>query len=192
MKIILASASERRKELLGRIVSDFEIIVSDFDENTIAYNSDCSSYVEELAKGKCMRVVSNLKDTDSIVIACDTVVLLDGKVLGKPKNAEEAFSMLKGLSGKSHHVYSGLCVYNKVDNSMITKHVCTEVKFSSLSDKLIEKYIGTGEPFDKAGAYGIQGYGGIFVEKINGCYYNVVGLPVNSLYFILKEMGVNL
>lgn len=192
MRIILASASERRKELLNRILSDFEVIVSQFDEDLVPYDGNTSSYVEKLAKGKCMNVAHSTEEYDTVIIACDTVVSLKDKVLGKPKNKEEAFQMLRELSGNVHHVYSGLCVYNNKNNSIITKSVCTEVKFSSLSDELIEKYIESEEPFDKAGAYGIQGFAGIFVEEINGCYYNVVGLPINTLYFVLKEMGVNL
>ncbi|MBU5483574.1 Maf-like protein [Clostridium sp. MSJ-11] len=192
MRIILASASERRKELLKRILGDFEVIVSQFDEDQVRFNGDCGNYVIELAKGKGMDVVSNIKDNNSLIIACDTVVFFNGKVLGKPKSEEEAFSMLKELSGNVHHVYSGIFIYNKETNSIMTDYICTEVKFSNLSDELIKKYIESKEPFDKAGAYGIQGYGGIFVERINGCYYNVVGLPLNSLYKMLKEMGVNL
>lgn len=192
MRIILASASERRRELLKRILCDFEVIVSQFDEDNIGFNGDCGNYVIELAKGKGMNVASNIEDKNSLIIACDTVVFFNGKVLGKPKNEKEAFSMLKELSGNVHLVYSGIFIYNKENNSMMTDYVCTEVKFSNLSDELIEKYIESKEPFDKAGAYGIQGYGGIFVERINGCYYNVVGLPLNSLYKMLKEMGVNL
>ncbi|MEW9096647.1 MAG: Maf-like protein [Clostridiaceae bacterium] len=192
MRIILASASERRKELLKRILCDFEVIVSQFDEDQVAFNGDCGNYVIELAKGKGMDVASNIKDKNSLIIACDTVVFFNGKVLGKPKSEEEAFSMLKELSGNVHFVYSGIFIYNKENNSIMTDYICTEVKFSNLSDEVIKKYIESKEPFDKAGAYGIQGYGGIFVEKINGCYYNVVGLPLNSLYKMLKEMGVNL
>ncbi|WP_315116943.1 Maf-like protein [uncultured Clostridium sp.] len=192
MRIILASASERRRELLKRILCDFEVIVSQFDEDNIGFDGDCGNYVIELAKGKGMNVASNIEDKNSLIIACDTVVFFNGKVLGKPKNQKEAFSMLKELSGNVHLVYSGIFIYNKENNSIMTDYVCTEVKFSNLSDDLIEKYIESKEPFDKAGAYGIQGYGGVFVERINGCYYNVVGLPLNSLYKMLKEMGVNL
>ena len=117
---------------------------------------------------------------------------MEDKVLGKPADKEEAFNMLKLLSGKIHQVYSGLAVYNTLTKELITDYVCTEVKFSTIPDEVITSYIETGEPMDKAGAYGIQGYGGIFVEKIHGCYYNVVGLPLNKLYNMLGKMGVNL
>lgn len=192
MNIILASASERRKELLKRIVDKFQIVVSDFDENKIKFQGDCGSYVVELAKGKALNVASTLNAQENMIIASDTVVFLDNKVLGKPKNEQEAYNMLKSLSGKIHQVYSGIAIYNTITKEIVTDYVCTEVKFSNISDETILKYIESGEPMDKAGAYGIQGYGGIFVEKINGCYYNVVGLPLNKLYFLLKEMGVNL
>ncbi|WP_027624985.1 Maf-like protein [Clostridium lundense] len=192
MNIILASASERRKELLKRIVDNFQIVVSNFDENKIEFQGDCGSYVVDLAKGKALNVASNLNTHEDIIIASDTVVFLDNKVLGKPKDKSEAFDMLKSLSGKIHQVYSGIAIYNTYNKKIITEYVCTEVKFSNIPDDLILKYIESGEPMDKAGAYGIQGYGGIFVEKINGCYYNVVGLPLNKLYFLLKEMGVDL
>lgn len=192
MNIILASASERRKELLQRIVSDFQIIVSDFDETKIKFNGDCSSYVVDLAKSKALSAAAKLNKNEVIVIASDTVVFLDNKVLGKPTDKEKAFDMLKLLSGRVHQVYSGIAIYNTLTGKMVTDYACTEVKFSDIPDDVILKYIETGEPMDKAGAYGIQGYGGIFVEKIHGCYYNVVGLPLNKLYFLLKEMGVNL
>lgn len=192
MNIILASASERRKELLKRIVDDFQIVVSNFDENKIEFEGDCGSYVVELAKGKALNVVATLDKQEDIIIASDTVVFLDNKVLGKPRDKQEAFNMLKSLSGKTHQVYSGIAIYNTIKEEIITDYVCTEVKFSNIPDDIILKYIESGEPMDKAGAYGIQGYGGVFVEKINGCYYNVVGLPLNKLYFLLKEMGVNL
>ncbi|KAJ53797.1 septum formation protein [Clostridium tetanomorphum] len=196
MNIILASASERRKELLKRIVEDFSIIVSDFNENEVLFNGHCGFYVMDLAKGKALEVVRKLKESgnkdESIVIASDTIVFFNNKVLGKPVNKEDAFNMLKSLSGKIHQVYTGISVYNTIDGNLVKDYVCTDVKFSEIPDETIRKYIESGEPMDKAGAYGIQGYGGIFVEKINGCYYNVVGLPLNKLYSILKGMGVNL
>jgi septum formation protein len=189
--LILASASERRHELLKRLTDKFSIIVSDFDEESVIFKGDCEEYVKEIAKGKAIDV-SNGLHRDAVVIGCDTVVLLNNKVLGKPKNGEEAYKMLKSLSGNIHQVYSGLAVYDTLSNKSIEVSVKTDVKFSILTDKEIEKYIDSGEPMDKAGAYGIQGLGGIFVEEIHGCYYNVVGLPINKLNSVLREMGVNL
>ncbi|SHE66239.1 Maf-like protein [Clostridium fallax] len=188
MKKILASASERRKELLSRIISDYKIIVSDFDEDKVVFQGDVSRYVEEIAYWKGKTVAEKFNLNDSIVISADTVVTFQGEILGKPKNEEEAFFMLKRLSGNCHKVYSGISLINTSTGKIINDSVCTEVKFSNLSDEDIKKYINTKEPMDKAGAYGIQGYGGVFVEEIKGCYYNVVGLPLNRLKRLLKEI----
>lgn len=191
MKVILASASERRQELLKRIIDDFEIIVSDFDESTVKFNGDFSVYVQELAKGKAESVANNIKE-DAMVIGCDTIVAFNGKVLGKPKDETQAFNMLKALSGNVHSVYSGIAVLDTKSSNISTESVCTNVKFSTITNEKINKYISTKEPMDKAGAYGIQGLGGVFVEEINGDYYNVVGLPLNRLYKMFGDMGVNL
>ncbi|MFL0247467.1 Maf-like protein [Candidatus Clostridium stratigraminis] len=191
MSIILASASERRKELLKRIIPDFKVIASDFNEDSVTFNGDCIKYVENLSLGKAQDVASKT-DAANIIIGCDTIVYHNKKVLGKPKNEEEAYKMLTSLSGNSHYVYSGISIINTKTNNIVQDCVCTEVYFSKLSESQIQGYIKSGEPMDKAGSYGIQGYGGIFVEKINGCYYNVVGLPINKLYSLLGDMGVNL
>lgn len=191
MKIVLASASERRQELMKRITDEFYIIVSNFDEEQVDFSGNCSEYVLTLAEGKAKCVAENLS-YDALVIGCDTVVFFNGKVLEKPKNKKEAFDMLKSLSGNTHQVYSGLTVINMANNKIHKEYVVTDVTFSPLTDNDIEQYIATGEPMDKAGAYGIQGKGGIFVERINGCFYNVVGLPLNKLKTVIEEMGVNL
>lgn len=188
MEIILASASERRKELLKRIVSDYEVITSNFDESEIKFHGNAEEYVMKLAEGKALAVARNFPKSNKIVIGCDTAVFFEEKVLGKPQNKQDAFEMLSMLSGNIHKVYSGLAVVDISKNIVKKEYVCTEVKFSKLSDDQILNYIKTGEPMDKAGAYGIQGYGGIFVEKINGCYYNVVGLPINKLYQMLNDL----
>jgi len=187
VKYILASASARRQELLRRIVKDFDIIVSDFDETGILFNGDIEKYVIDLASGKALKVKEKIKE-DAIIISGDTVVALENNILGKPKDADDAFNMLKLLSGKVHRVYSGLVVYNTSNNKFEKESLCTEVKFSDLTDEEIISYIKTGEPLDKAGAYGIQGYGGVFVEKINGCFYNVVGMPLNLLNKMLNKV----
>ncbi|MFU7517014.1 Maf-like protein [Clostridium sp. HCS.1] len=185
MKYVLASASERRQELLHRIIRDFEIKVSDFDEDTILFNGNVEEYVINLAKGKAISTKESLHD-NAIIIAGDTIVVLNGKILGKPKNEEDAYRMLRELSGKTHRVYSGIVVINMYNNKIEESAIYTEVKMGDLTDKEILEYIKTGEPLDKAGAYGIQGYGGIFVEEIKGCFYNVVGLPLNLLNKMLK------
>lgn len=187
MHYILASASSRRQELLTKIVENFEIVVSNFDEDSIQFNGDVENYVKTLAEGKAQNVAS-LSNEGSIIIAADTVVVIEGKILGKPKNEDDAYNMLKLLSSKVHRVYSGIAVINTANNIMKSEAVFTEVKFSELTHEDIIDYINSKEPLDKAGAYGIQGLGALFVEKINGCYYNVVGLPLNKLNKIIKEV----
>ncbi len=191
MNIILASASERRAELLKKITNNFKIKKSDFEEDDIPFSGSCGDYVMALARGKAMDICSSVKKPAAI-IGCDTVVYFNDKVLGKPKDSAEAFQMLSDLSGNIHEVYTGVAVINTETQEISTEYCCTQVKFSKLSEEEINNYIETGEPFDKAGAYGIQGAASIFVKEIKGCYYNVVGLPVNKLYYMLREMGVNL
>lgn len=188
MKYILASASARREELLHRIIDDFEIKVSDFNEDSISFDGyNIPEYVIKLAQGKVFNVEKTTNDK-AIIIGADTIVTLDNKILGKPKDEKDAFYMLRLLSGKTHRVYSAVVVLN-TDNSKIEKEcIYTEVKFSELTDEDIKKYIKTKEPLDKAGSYGIQGVGGVFVEGINGCYYNVVGLPLNVLNKMIKSV----
>lgn len=187
MHYILASASPRRQELLTKIIEDFEVVVSDFDEDSVEFKGDVEDYVKTLARGKAQSVASQA-NKDSIIIAADTIVVIDGKILGKPKNENDAYNMLKLLSNKVHRVYSGIAVINTANDVMKNESIFTEVKFSELTHEDIINYINSKEPLDKAGAYGIQGLGALFVEKINGCYYNVVGLPLNLLNKIMKEV----
>lgn len=187
MKVILASASARRQELLLRLVDDFDIVVSDFDESTVPFEGDIDKYVKNVALGKAIDIRDKIKE-DSIIISADTIVTQDNKILGKPKDEQDAFKMLKSLQGKSHFVYSGVVVINTKTNMTIQESLGTKVTFSNMSDEEILEYIATKEPLDKAGAYGIQGKGGIFVEQIEGCYYNVVGLPLNKLKSMLDKI----
>lgn len=191
MKVILASKSPRRVEILEKIVKEFEVIQSNFDENTIDFKGDIEKYVKDLSRNKAIEVSKRLNEP-SIVIAADTVVFQDGKVLEKPKNEEDAFSMLSSLSGNTHKVYSGICLINTYDDTVVTDCDCTEVRFSELNPRQIRNYINSGEPMDKAGAYGIQGLGGAFVEGIKGCYYNVMGLPLNKLYKALENYDITI
>lgn len=191
MKVILASKSPRRVEILEKIVKEFEVVQSNFDENTIDFKGDIEKYVKDLSRNKAIEVSKRLNEP-SIVIAADTVVFKDGKVLEKPKNEEDAFSMLSSLSGNTHKVYSGICLINTYDDTVVTDYDCTEVRFSELNTRQIRNYINSGEPMDKAGAYGIQGLGGAFVEGINGCYYNVMGLPLNKLYKALENYNITI
>ncbi|ELC8359875.1 Maf-like protein [Clostridium perfringens] len=191
MKVILASKSPRRVEILEKIVKEFKVVQSNFDENTIDFKGDIEKYVKDLSKNKAIEVSKRLNEP-SIVIAADTVVFQDGKVLEKPKNEEDAFSMLSSLSGNTHKVYSGICLINTYDDTVVTDCDCTEVRFSELNPRQIRNYINSGEPMDKAGAYGIQGLGGAFVEGIKGCYYNVMGLPLNKLYKALENYDITI
>ncbi|MGL5150256.1 MAG: Maf-like protein [Clostridium sp.] len=187
MKIVLASQSARRQELLHRITSEFSIKTSDFDEDSIKFNGDIEKYVIDIALGKAEDVKTKVSK-DSIIISADTIVTLEGKILGKPKDKEEAYSMIKSLSGKSHKVYSGVVVLNNANGEIIKKALSTDVLFSILSEEEIIEYINTDEPYDKAGAYGIQGKASLFVKEIRGCYYNVMGLPLNELNTMLKQI----
>ena len=191
MKVILASKSPRRVEILEKIVKEFEVVQSNFDENTIDFKGDIEKYVKDLSRNKAIEVSKRLNEP-SIVIAADTVVFQDGKVLEKPKNEEDAFIMLSSLSGNTHKVYSGICLINTYDDTVVTDCDCTEVRFSELNPRQIRNYINSGEPMDKAGAYGIQGLGGAFVEGIKGCYYNVMGLPLNKLYKALENYDITI
>ena len=193
-KFILASASPRRKELLGAIGLDFAVIVSEADESSVSKELEPSLYVQELAMLKAAATAKTIVDyKETIVIAADTIVTLDGKILGKPLDENDAFKMLKALSGRVHEVYTGYCVMRIADGFSVCRAVKTEVAFKELTDDKINRYIATKEPMDKAGAYGIQGMGGLLIEKINGDYQNVVGLPVSALIDTLeKEFEVDI
>lgn len=185
-RVILASASPRRKELLSYITDDFEVVPA-VGEETAPDDIAAVDVPKFLAHQKCAEVVSRVAaDDDTIVIACDTVVIHKGCILGKPENSSHALEMLKELSGDTHTVSSGLCVYYRGEyHSTVST---AEVTFSRLSENELAAYIASGEPMDKAGAYGIQGLGGVMVENIRGDYYAVVGLPINSLAGMLDKM----
>ena len=187
--IILASASPRRKELLTSIGLDFSVRVSDADESAIrSEDVPVGIYVQELALVKAAAVAKEvMKDKKALIIAADTIVTADGKILGKPPTAQDAFDMLSMLSGRCHEVYTGYCIMRIRDGKTICKSVRTEVYFKPLTEEKIWRYIATGEPADTAGAYGIQGLGGMLVEKINGDYQNVVGLSVSALADTLEN-----
>lgn len=186
LKFILASGSLRRQELLSRLLSDYAIVVSDFDEDSIPYEGDPEEYVMTLALQKARTVQAQFPD-NPVVLGSDTVVCQDGEILGKPRNREDAYRMLQNLSGKSHQVYSGIALL--LDSQKGEELTCTKtsVKFSELSHEEIEAYLDAQEWQDKAGAYGIQGYAARFVEEIHGDYYNVMGLPLSTLYQLLKK-----
>lgn len=183
---ILASSSPRRFALLQQIGLSFQSIVPMVDESTD--RTDPIDIVCELSVRKASAVAKN--NPLSVVIAADTVVAVDGTVLGKPKSDGEAAEMLRLLSGRSHHVYTGVTV--ACDGRMETGLCRSEVFFKLLSEEQIAAYIASSEPFDKAGAYGIQSKGALLVDHIDGDYANVVGLPVSMLYEMLKEFGIDI
>lgn len=176
MNIILASASPRRRELMKLITDNFTAVSVDADE-TIPQTIEplkASEYLAEIkAKSACNLYPKN------IIIGCDTTVICDNKILGKPKDKDECRKFMKMLSGRTHQVATGCCIMNQNVTDSFT--VITDVTFRQLSDDETEAYISTDEPYDKAGGYGIQGKGSLLIEKINGDYFNVVGLPVSRL-----------
>lgn len=187
-EIILASASPRRRELLSNMGLDFTVVVSDADESIVNSDVPPGIYVQELAFIKAVSTARKVLDNkDAVIISADTVVVEDDRILGKPENDADAFRMLRRLSGRTHKVYTGFCVMRLQDAYMVCKDVCTEVTFRTLTDEKINRYIASGEPMDKAGAYGIQGLGAMLVDGIKGDYFNVVGLPVSALANILEQ-----
>ncbi|MBS4208958.1 Maf family protein [Bacillus sp. FJAT-50079] len=183
--LILASSSPRRKELLGKLSIPFISHSCDVDE-TVSTSLSPSEIVTVLAKRKAAAV--SRQYPQSYIIGSDTIVVSNQLVLGKPKDEKEARQMLRTLSGRVHSVYTGVAVLH--DGVEYVFYEKTDVEFWELSEEEIERYIDSGEPFDKAGAYGIQGLGALFVKSISGDYYSVVGLPVSRLARVLAEMGV--
>lgn len=186
-KIVLASASPRRRELLVMLgIKDFEIIPADYEE----------PYPDGMAPGSAVEYISMKKAESSagkapggsVVLAADTVVSLDGRILEKPADAEDARRMLRSLSGRKHTVYTGIAVIHGGERR--SDHCATDVWFKPLSDAEIDAYVATGQPLDKAGAYGAQDMAALFVERVDGEFWNVVGLPLCRLGRLLSEMGV--
>ena len=185
MNIILASGSPRRRELLAQAGFEFKVEVSNADENVIEESPE--QMVEELAARKAEAVVRlhNKAEDNCLVIGADTIVVLEGKVLGKPVDEEHAKTMLASLSGRTHQVYTGVALFY-VKKGTVEKretfHECTDVTMVSMSEQEIADYVASGDPLDKAGAYGIQGPAAVFISGIKGDYYNVVGLPISKIY----------
>jgi septum formation protein len=188
-RIVLASASPRRKELLEQVGLGFTVDPSDFPENL---RSDLSpeGLVKAISIGKATTIAK--KYQDAVIIAADTIGVVRGNIIGKPHTEDEARKMLELISGKSHRVITGLTLIDSKTSKMITRIVETRVYIKKLSPLEIHNYVKTGEPLDKAGAYAIQGLGSVIVEKISGDYFNVVGLPLNALAECLKEFGVRI
>lgn len=187
--IVLASSSPRRQEILSLFIPKLEIIPSQINEDILSDESP-ETYVLRLAKEKAEDIAKNCKD--KFVIGADTTVVCEGNILAKPLDIEDAKRMLKQLSGNWHSVLTGVAVINTISNAQAIDICKTQVKFNRLTDQEIDWYIATGEPFDKAGAYAIQGYGSIFIEEIAGNYLNVVGLPITLVRKLLKAVGGDL
>lgn len=181
MKIYLASSSPRRREILENLGVKFEIIRTDADESSDI--KDPGALTELLSKRKA-EAAQKIK-SDGLIIACDTVVALDGEILGKPTDKADAERMIRGLSGKKHSVVSGICLL--CGEKCVTAHETTYVEFAKMSESEIEKCVSKGEPMDKAGAYAVQGTASLFIKGLVGDYFNVVGLPVHLLYKTAKE-----
>lgn len=203
MRLILASNSPRRRELLQQVGLDFQVIPSDCEE--ICSLREPGALVEELARQKAENVVEKVRkeeklaesawwdnEEDLVVLGADTVVALDGNILGKPRDEEDAFRMIQGLQGRVHQVYSGVALFalsGRTEEEISGKcfHVRTEVEVTPMGEEEIRAYIATGEPMDKAGGYGIQGRFAAYIKGIAGDYYNVVGLPVSRLVGEIKN-----
>jgi septum formation protein len=186
-RLILASKSPRRRYLLEKAGLDFKVIPSELDEGSIFLSSP-ESYVISLAEAKARDVSGRY--SDSWVIGADTIVFVENTILGKPASRDDARAMLRRLSGKTHRVHTGYCICHGATDHLYSECVTTEVLFKKLSEKEIDWYIDSGEPFDKAGAYAIQGIGTFLVRRINGSYTNVVGLPVCEVLEYLIKKGV--
>lgn len=195
-KVILGSASPRRRELLAQIGARFEVRTSGREE--VYHSTVPEEIVRELAIMKAENVAEDLADEqgrtpeDTIVIGADTIVVLDGKILGKPKDEKDAADMIGALQGRSHEVYTGVAILDydaQGEKNVSVRAVGTKVYVNSMDEAEISAYIATGEPMDKAGAYGIQGRFAAYIDRIEGDYYNVVGLPVSYVYQALKRIG---
>jgi septum formation protein len=185
--IILASASPRRKELLEKIGLKFEVDPSDSNE-ILRLDIPPERMVKAISHEKALTVAQ--KYTDAIIIAADTLGIFNGKIITKPANRDEAKAMLLELSGKSHRVITGFTILDTASKKVTSHTVETKVYFKKLTEEEIDHYINSGEPLDKAGAYGIQGLGSVLIKKIAGDFYNVIGLPISALADNLKKFGV--
>lgn len=183
MNIILASASPRRKQLLTLITPQFDVVVPQGIDERAACADSAVKLAGTLAKVKCRAV--SARHTQSLVLGCDTVVQADGNVLGKPSGRDDAARMLRLLSNRAHNVHTGVCL-RMCEREYIFVET-TEVVFAPISEKELAAYLDTSEPYDKAGAYGIQGSAARFVRRLNGCYFNVMGLPVSRVYQAMQQ-----
>ena len=189
MKLILASASPRRAEILRNAGIEFEISSAGVDESPLG-NERPGDYVRRLALAKALSAAESNRSRagEALILGADTIVAVGGEILGKPASPDDARRMLRRLSGNIHEVHTGLALLRSPEPKQYVVEEITRVHFAALTDQEIEEYIATGEPFDKAGAYAIQGVGGRYVTRIEGCYFNVMGLPVALVYRRLGEL----
>ncbi|MDD4271913.1 MAG: Maf family protein [Patescibacteria group bacterium] len=185
-KIVLASKSPRRKKLLEQVGLEFEIIESNFDEDSVNL-ADPIELAKFLALKKAEAVAASFND--AIIIGADSVVIFNGQTLGKPKDAAQAKRILRELSGKENRGITGYAIIDTKNKIVVNNYSEAVVKFRDLSDEEIDEYIATGEPLDMAGAYGLMDRGAVLMESVNGNFYSIVGLPINEVYFELRKMG---
>lgn len=188
-KLILASASPRRKELLNNLGLDFEVCPADIDESVLP-DEDVAAYPLRIAMKKALAVAAEKKD--AVVLAADTAVIVDDEILGKPKSEAEAKTMLKKLSGREHVVITGIGLVDTGSGRTLSCAEQTIVYFHPLKETEIDAYLASGEPMDKAGAYGIQGLGALLIRRLEGDYFNVMGLPISKLYRLLQNLDVDI
>ncbi len=182
MELILASGSPRRRELLSLYTNDFSVCASDFDESTVRADTPVQ-LVEKLACGKCLTI--SKQHPGAVVLGCDTVVDVNGDVFGKPKDAADAKRMLRALSGTEHQVHTGVCISDGVRTQSFVDSCA--VRFFAIGEEEIERYTATAEPYDKAGAYAIQGHAALWIDRIEGDYYTIMGLPISRTIQLLRQ-----
>lgn len=187
MRIILASSSVRRRELLSNLGVTFDVLPADIDETELPGEGP-ATYVRRLALEKAATIAA--RHPEALVIAADTTVDLDGRILGKPDDADHVRAMLRDLSGRTHRVHTGVCV--RVGDHIASDVSSSEVRMIAISEPMIDWYIGTGEPFDKAGAYGLQGAAAVFVSAVQGSVSAVIGLPMHVVVALADDVGVDL
>jgi septum formation protein len=188
-QIVLASASPRRRELLEKLGLSFKVEPSNFAEN-LSTGMEPNALAREISLGKADSVAG--KYSDAIIIGADTFIILGNRIMGKPDTADEAREMLQDISGRSHSVITGFTIIDTASGKIVSQSVETKVYIKQLTPEEIDAYIKTGEPLDKAGAYAIQGLGALLVERIEGDYCNVIGLPLFALMKALKEFGIDI
>ncbi len=186
-QIVLASSSPRRSSLLRQIGITFEIVLPDVDESRYSFEGDPSGTAERLALAKAKSAAGRVDARGRLVLGADTVVLFEDEVIGKPKDAEDACAMLQKLAGRSHRVLTGFALLDPRTNRAVTAHEWTAVSMRELTDAEIRAYVDTGEPLDKAGSYGAHALGAGLITRVEGCFYNVIGLPLARLLMTLEN-----